>query len=1704
MDQITENLFTSLRSKKGEDEKYQEVLGYLDSGANPNAADPKRKDNRPLHIAVQNSDLKIVELLLDRGADVTLKNGLNKNPYELAKELPEVDEEVVALLQTKFEQLNIVSNEVSRKIQGKNLTHSKKQLGFDKREGTASGIDGQFYESKILSLILFRCLTDATIEYFYLGTNVNNVGALDDVCLRYKIYGESKDRMLFMQAKHRQQDGIAKKVITLDDLKNSNDYKLIKYFESYEQIKNKFKSNKDDIMFKGSYEDVDCDLVLFTPSDNIIERKHKAEKSILRGHRFEKLFCSRKNITFSNINENFQISDVALLQNLIIFKHVEALGELLKAFILTDNEKTYSNMLKKDNIVQKYHALLTQKVIHVGAIEQKRLEEEKPNLTNFGEGTSSQCSIQESKVSGKEIENANLVEKYRKGTFHSSFFDDEDACMRLLKEKLFENNNPSQKGEEKKRKDKSNKKSYETEIEEFKSQKKSFKLPVSFGKLDLTLKKGKEKTRIEYLVRIIIMLANIAKYEKKNVIRIDKNIFCKNKEEEKHVNKGFIDNEGGIAGLVGNLLTFDSETETYQFRDVEKENKTHELEANSKLFLEELNKQCIEQCEEKCKDQCREQCEHKLDIYQFRFDIAIDDFPKLAFYCTEDEKLNANDFLNKYWVLSNQCSQSEIEDILKMEIESQLRQENKNRLLRIQSHAIFLKFHDQVQKWWMKNKKANYKTKMCQYYEKAKKEIVDSPILSVLNFIMLNTIKKNLIKFKSDIIDTLGLQIFMNDPNTNVFNITASEGFLTIIKLAQFFENHGNTAFLDFEYILENKYFEDMKSELQTTELDTFIFLQKNQQNTQNLCQVIDIIKENKKKKCFLVTEKKIVDIVKSQCNVECLWQDDNICDLNSVCDSDDVSRNWTLIFQEEEVKFNRVIEEESKRLINSHILLKLIKGEKIEIGNPLRNIRYNEVKQYCIPRNLDRGEEFMIKSFKDINENVVLIVAEPGMGKSVLMNQLAIQTKEIEHEFSDLSSWILYVNLNDYSSDFSKWPNDNISKEEAIIFICKTAINKLCTNNGAQNIGTRTNVKNAFKIKVDAGNNVQVESFIKDPLVSFELRLFIDYLNRGNLIIIFDGFDEICPQYEKKVICLLKHLTRTFHLPNCELLQPFDPMINVKNVISLLQKTEPSTSKTCNCPRMGANQNRIWVTTRSYNHIKNVLETELGRTGFTLRPLSKHEQTIYLMKYFEINFRISDLKKEEIDNLNIFFDYMLNRLSDESRHITMVSVPLYTVYVTLVSFFHNKFSANPLNCYSDDEVRDLKNKCADVYSVLTSYGPVFERQSNVRALTAVSENPLHLYMAAEYFYSQIKYNESEDQGYDKWDINTESFNLFKKFLDIKFKKILFEQKNYVDPSKSAIEETLENQRLKFVEDHKKMALCAIFNRIDLERLLPESVLDDIDKIMIQINTGKEKTGIIVTVIDKVPRFVHLVFAEYFAIEYICDLLIKSSNSEMSSPDIEELWRFIMNIVLYKASGGVRTFFDHKLRNDSGFMNVINSEQNKKIVFKSFIQQGKENQVVPEGFNFSILKTSLNIAVEENLLDIQNYIFECIQCNLNEENIDEFTELTSNSLLLFSALGSNNDDLIHRFKQCLNNIWDDDDDKFIDFVFPAFVRKILPFKINLQNFMSIWRMVQRMIPQLADVDIDTATEITPNMRSALSDYIKLFWELVTDTYNSQS
>lgn len=1456
-------------------------------------------------------------------------------------------------------------------------------LEYKKNTDKVSGMRGQLYETKLLSLTLFRCSTGSDFEEFYLATNIADIGDVDDVCLKYKLKSDSNDsikqkyRMLLVQTKHTDKNS----TVNLADLKNRYSiFSIVKYFNTYKTLRNVYQNDDRNILFQGKFEETNCVLVLFTPSQSHIPGQYKVLNEA--PHQITEVLRVK-----NGTQDVFQITGDLIVQ-CIISDRIHAIGDLLRSAILENNSNNYHNLMS--DLIKRYDVVLAQKVIDIICIKSS--------------------------------------EGYCEGMFKPIFFVCKDKDLIQLREFIFQGINV-------KNREKYNPKAVVTPI--------TFKLPATFGNIYMMTDKVQSTLLVGTFIELFRRATNYTTQKQQGIIEID--------------NITEIGDKSGYEllrlALISNLLISENNDK--------KVLKLNSIENIFEVNTKNLFKTLLKKVEDEFGDT-------KI-IDRYKFLINIDNFPFLFFDIDNQEKENVAKFQDILWFCTNQPVEYDINNVLIKEIEVYLQKQNDSSY-RLKSNAIFKHLHDKVKKWHINFISPIYVlTKEClhcsNYFEQSRQmvdSIYDYSILKILHFICVRKIKKNHVRFHDSALHTmsLGLKKLLEEDSLNILYIDTLEPFFTMIKLAQWLEQNDepDVIFLDMELIISEEYYHMLQENIRNTKLKILVFMFRRQNDEESLCNLINLASENSQK--IIVVKEEVIKLkhIANNSPQKCLSiYDDRLCTTNIV-NMEQLSRFWTVTFQGQEMKFNKVIDDTSKSFIPPKLLWKLINGEKVEIGTPIGNKKYFEVQDFCVGRDLIRDETEIDNIFKDINENVVIVAAEAGMGKSIFLTQLAQAKKIDDEDHTNENTWIVQIKLRYYYNEFRRWRDENINIDEieVIRFICKILIYgpEIINNEEKYN-------SNAFKIILH-NKRIQLKNFIKNPTVAFELDLFIHYYNEGKIMFLFDGFEEICP-CEEEVIKLMAILKRS-----------------------------------------GPQHQKLWITTKPYIKILTRLESEFSTTAYTLKPLSKDVQALILELYMEVHVNLFTLSKIEISNINDFLDYMYDILSDENRYIKMVNVPLYTVYVAALRYLNRQLVSYGRR-FDNTELNDLKMKCENIALILESCLYVFTEQYNTDELTLISENPLHLNIAAEYFITQIQTEmEDTDDFYDKWDLNSKSFVLFRNYLDTKFKKIYLGNKRQIKINLGGNRRWYKLEREKFVDIHKKMALCALFEKSDLlkSKIVSEEELRDIFDIIARINEGEEKTGIVEREINNVPIFNNILFAEYFAVEYICDKLkVILSNIDFVGGNKEPLFEFIMNIILYNSTGGVRTFFDRKLLEDPFLLNAISYDQYKNVVFKILLNQSRSNRANPAGFTFHILRTSLNISVEEDLLNVQDYLLECIKHSMDITNLRDFKEIVGNGLIAFTLLGMNNEALKSKLRACVSPYIEDDDnpndDEFFSLVMPTFVNDYLPFvsPARLFRYVSILSAGAEVLGPMVNAIL------TPSIRSVIMVKLRLLWNLVPPFHN---
>jgi len=136
----------------------------------------------------------------------------------------------------------------------------------------------------------------------------------------------------------------------------------------------------------------------------------------------------------------------------------------------------------------------------------------------------------------------------------------------------------------------------------------------------------------------------------------------------------------------------------------------------------------------------------------------------------------------------------------------------------------------------------------------------------------------------------------------------------------------------------------------------------------------------------------------------------------------------------------------------------------------------------------MKRGScEVKEESIWDLSERTVLVVAEPGMGKSSTTTQVAWKKKE-----RDPTSWVVRINWNDHTRKLQDIDAATFNLDSLFEFLCSAAFPE------------------------------SKYADIKRSLLRQALQ------DSGNVTVLMDGFDEICPTYAENAFVVLREMMKT------------------------------------------------------------------------------------------------------------------------------------------------------------------------------------------------------------------------------------------------------------------------------------------------------------------------------------------------------------------------------------------------------------------------------------------------------------------------------------------------------------------------------------------------------------------------------------------------
>ncbi|KAJ8704057.1 hypothetical protein PYW07_013351 [Mythimna separata] len=1316
------------------------------------------------------------------------------------------------------------------------IRYSKMNTNTYKKRAGTSGIQGQLYETKLISLIYFRMIHDDSIKQFSLATNRDDIGAFDDISFKADVKGFEKPLAVFIQAKHREND----KLLTFTSKTD-----LTKYFGSYLEIRRAFEQSSKDMIFGGKFDETECFFVMYTTA------KDNPNNKTYEGNFAEYLneligtggYCTQPSYTDE---------DLDFLCKIVIEEEITTLAEQLAKFICDESN---SEMSTNNDIMLRYHVILALNVFDVSEIQP-----EGHRIASFRQDfftNNEEFIVLIKNILCLEVLKRRKSEKTDGHSLLLKFFDEpsEITTLSKLMESVltFKNNklefiSKSNTDDERRQLDKAKVpqsdvyKAAELAAKEYLLSLK-LKVPASFGNKDLTIRGKVEKVekRLNHLTSKIKEILELSKPN--NIVTIDESL-----------GDGFLQLNGGIASAVGNILIFNETSKLLQFSD-----NCESLSNLAKRWYELLTSEIH-------------------NLHEYKLDVKVKNFPKLSFERGDHDVNLVKDFYSKLLFYTNQADQNGVEEILREEIEDKPCNDANN--FKVRSDVIFLKYHDEIQKLWMAPKVGSYLTKKSKIYESAVSNTMSEPLMGLLN--ILHMIKNKDYKFNENAIKQFEL-------HGEIVGTAIRTGscVLTVAKVEQYLGNTDHVV-LDLEYIfkLPLKSHNNLCKELTDASKEKILIIVcDNFQHSKNSSKRFrDIAKAVDGKQTIITLNKTSVDIV-----AEYFYQASNVLidDSTVFTDLSDDSQKKLLAtakvkFQDANVSLETIVDDESAKLVDEEILNQLINNETIVIGKTVCDCYYEKAKPFYIDRRVSRthkqgDDDFVdvkdkvVNTLYDLEEDVVLITAMPGMGKSTLLTHLSLKTKELDPKI-----WILRINLLEHSKMFSKWQDDKtvINTLESLKFICQVALSE-------ESDGLNKECKVFIELEESPNGIVNLNRCSGGNLTLFQLNMFLHFYNRGKLIFVFDGFDEIFPHYEREALSLLKSV-RSY-------------------------------------PR----QHKVWITSRSFNHIKSILEQEFGQS-YEIEHFNRLEQDTYLYTYWKSKILLENLNNAQIQNVHDFVHFMKENVptGEFCIYSKIQHKPYFKVYMNFLEYLKVESIATDID-FSYAEYNSNMMEFDSRKSVLTYFTNDFIAP------------PLHLYLLAEYFHNKIIELEKTD---NKWNIEVTGYIFYEYYLETKLRKIRFQEKNKIDIFNPDNKIAYENERADSVAKHKKLGAYAMF--YPHVEVFEEAELREIEDIIDKLRDGRDKNGLIRTVVDNIPLFVHMSFAEYFAVEYICDFL-KNENSEEKQV---ELWKFVLNVMFYHCGVEIFDIFNTKMKVDDVLRGV--AERDKKIIFHLLYEQKNRGVVV--------------------------------------------------------------------------------------------------------------------------------------------------------------
>ncbi|KAJ8704022.1 hypothetical protein PYW07_013316 [Mythimna separata] len=967
---------------------------------------------------------------------------------------------------------------------------------YKKRAGT-SGIQGQLYETKLISLIYFRLTHDDSVQQFSLATNRDDIGEFDDVCFIANIKGFDKPLAVFLQAKHREND----KLLTF-----TSETDLAKYFSSYLKIRRAFDPSGKDMIFERKYDDTECFFIMYTTT------KGSPKNKMYEGAFAE---CLKELIGTGGCctQPSYTDDDLDLLCKIVMKDQITTLATQLAKFICDESD---SEMSTNNDIMLRYHVILALNVFDVSEIQPEghRIASFRQDFFSNNEEfivliKNILCLEVLKKQKSEKNNGQSLLLKFLSEPSDVTTLSKLIGSVLTYKNDKLELISESITDDLQRQLDKANVPQatvYEAAELAAKEYLLSLKLkvPASFGNKDLTIRGDNKRIekRLNYLTTKFIEL--LKQSEPNDIVTIDESL-----------GDGFLKLNGGIACAVGNILVFDENSRFLKFTD-----NCESLGDLAKTWYETL----IVKIE---------------NLHEYKLHVKVKNFPKLSFERGEYDMSIARDFYSKVLFYTNQATQNGVEEILREEIDNQPCSDVHN--FKIRSELIFLKYHDEIQRLWLIPKVGSYLTEKSKVFENAVANAMSEPLMGVIK--NMHNIKNKILTFNENAINRFAMQ---HDGRFIGTIIVSKSCVLTVAKVEQYLGSK-NHVVLDLEYILKLslKNYNTLCKELTNTTKDhifiivcnLFRDLRDSDNRLENIAKAFD------GKQIIVITNKTSVDIMK-----EYFFQNSNVWDddRNGFADLSVESQKkflaaYNIKFLGKYVSLDVIIDDESATagLIDKKTFYKLINDETVRIGPQYDYSNY--AKKFNINRRVSRTKtqehkfydvkDKVLETFYDLEDDVVLISGQ-GLGKSTLLRHLILTTAEL-----DPKVWMVRINIRYKLKSSLRYD----TTEKILTLVCQSA---LCDESFLlvydEGISSHIPVrKDVLCYEIDRPSKFYVSrkknKHLKESPVEYnyskalcscrnchrralEIKFFLHYYNRGKLILLIENFDERIPEHKEIV----------------------------------------------------------------------------------------------------------------------------------------------------------------------------------------------------------------------------------------------------------------------------------------------------------------------------------------------------------------------------------------------------------------------------------------------------------------------------------------------------------------------------------------------------------------------------------------------------------